>query len=79
VFTTSDCSYSCLDARFYDDETLTVVLQSVEDDENKMRILTQLPLNSAMSWDEEFTWDLTLRYSTLVDFLQSVTFHSVEL
>ncbi|KAK7133158.1 hypothetical protein R3I94_015143 [Phoxinus phoxinus] len=59
--TSTDCSYSCLDARFYDDETLTVVLQSVEDDENKMRILTQLPLNSALSWDEEFTWDLTLR------------------
>lgn len=56
-----------------------MVLQSVEDDENKMRILTQLPLNSAMSWDEEFTWDLTLRYSTLVDLHQSVTFHSVEL
>uniref|UniRef100_A0A9J8CNG8 Anaphase-promoting complex subunit 4 n=2 Tax=Cyprinus carpio TaxID=7962 RepID=A0A9J8CNG8_CYPCA len=54
-------SYSCLDARFYDDETLTVVLRSLEDDENKMRILTQLHLNSAVSWDEEFTWDLTLR------------------
>ncbi|XDV42067.1 hypothetical protein PO909_010812 [Leuciscus waleckii] len=59
--TSTDCSYNCLDARFYDDETLTVVLQSVEDGENKMHILTQLPLNSAMSWDEEFTWDLTLR------------------
>ncbi|XP_051732171.1 anaphase-promoting complex subunit 4 isoform X1 [Ctenopharyngodon idella] len=59
--TSTDCSYSCLDARFYDDETLTVVLRSVEDDENKMRILAQLPLNSVMSWDEEFTWDLTLR------------------
>lgn len=68
----SDSSYSCLDARFYDDETLTVVLRSVEDDENKMRILAQLPLNSVMSWDEEFTWDLTLRYSTLVDFHQSL-------
>uniref|UniRef100_A0A672MN63 Anaphase-promoting complex subunit 4 n=1 Tax=Sinocyclocheilus grahami TaxID=75366 RepID=A0A672MN63_SINGR len=58
-------SYSCLDARFYDNETLTVVLRSLEDDENKMRVLAQLHLNSALSWDEEFTWDLTLRYSTL--------------
>uniref|UniRef100_A0A673H405 Anaphase-promoting complex subunit 4 n=1 Tax=Sinocyclocheilus rhinocerous TaxID=307959 RepID=A0A673H405_9TELE len=57
----SDSSYSCLDARFYDNETLTVVLRSLEDDENKMRVLAQLHLNSALSWDEEFTWDLTLR------------------
>lgn len=63
----TDSSYSCLDARFYDNETLTVVLRSLEDDENKMRVLAQLHLNSALSWDEEFTWDLTLRYSTLVD------------
>lgn len=56
-----DCSYSCLDARFYDDEMLTVVLRRLEDDENKMRVLAQLPLNSAMSWDEEFSWDLSLR------------------
>uniref|UniRef100_A0A8C1D4U4 Anaphase-promoting complex subunit 4 n=2 Tax=Cyprinus carpio TaxID=7962 RepID=A0A8C1D4U4_CYPCA len=58
-------SYSCLDARFYDDETLTVVLRSLEDDENKMRILTQLHLNSAVSWDEEFTWDLTFLSANL--------------
>uniref|UniRef100_A0A673H622 Anaphase-promoting complex subunit 4 n=1 Tax=Sinocyclocheilus rhinocerous TaxID=307959 RepID=A0A673H622_9TELE len=57
----ADSSYSCLDARFYDNETLTVVLRSLEDDENKMRVLAQLHLNSALSWDEEFTWDLTLR------------------
>uniref|UniRef100_A0A671NNR9 Anaphase-promoting complex subunit 4 n=1 Tax=Sinocyclocheilus anshuiensis TaxID=1608454 RepID=A0A671NNR9_9TELE len=56
-----DSSYSCLDARFYDDETLTVVLRSREDDENKMRVLAQLHLNSVLSWNEEFTWDLTLR------------------
>uniref|UniRef100_A0A8C1GV86 Anaphase-promoting complex subunit 4 n=1 Tax=Cyprinus carpio TaxID=7962 RepID=A0A8C1GV86_CYPCA len=48
-----DSSYSCLDARFYDDETLTVVLRSREDDENKMRVLAQLHLNSVLSWDEE--------------------------
>ncbi|XP_058613019.1 anaphase-promoting complex subunit 4 isoform X3 [Onychostoma macrolepis] len=57
----ASASYSCLDARFYDDETLTVVLRSLEDDENKMRVLAQLHLHSALSWEEEFTWDLTLR------------------
>ncbi|TRY84207.1 hypothetical protein DNTS_025745, partial [Danionella cerebrum] len=46
-------SYGCLDARFYDDETLTVVLRSLEDDENKMRIIAQLPLTSALTMDEE--------------------------
>ncbi|XP_057209818.1 anaphase-promoting complex subunit 4 isoform X1 [Triplophysa rosa] len=55
-----DSLYSCLDARFYDDETLTVVLRNLEDDENKMRILAQLPLNSALRWEEEFIWDITL-------------------
>uniref|UniRef100_A0A671NVK0 Anaphase-promoting complex subunit 4 n=1 Tax=Sinocyclocheilus anshuiensis TaxID=1608454 RepID=A0A671NVK0_9TELE len=59
-----DSSYSCLDARFYDDETLTVVLRSREDDENKMRVLAQLHLNSVLSWNEEFTWDLTLEQQT---------------
>uniref|UniRef100_A0A672QLI2 Anaphase-promoting complex subunit 4 n=1 Tax=Sinocyclocheilus grahami TaxID=75366 RepID=A0A672QLI2_SINGR len=59
--TSADSCYSCLDARFYDDETLTVVLRSREDDENKMRVLAQLHLNSVLSWNEEFTWDLTLR------------------
>ncbi|XP_051952176.1 anaphase-promoting complex subunit 4-like [Xyrauchen texanus] len=56
-----DSMYGCLDARFYDDETLTVILQSLEDDENKMRVLVQLPLKSALCWEEEFTWDIMLR------------------
>uniref|UniRef100_A0AAR2LMR8 Anaphase-promoting complex subunit 4 n=1 Tax=Pygocentrus nattereri TaxID=42514 RepID=A0AAR2LMR8_PYGNA len=57
-----DRSYSCLDARLYDDETLTVVLQCQEKDENKFRLLAQLPLSSALRCEEEFTWDPTLRY-----------------
>ncbi|XP_017543330.1 anaphase-promoting complex subunit 4 [Pygocentrus nattereri] len=56
-----DRSYSCLDARLYDDETLTVVLQCQEKDENKFRLLAQLPLSSALRCEEEFTWDPTLR------------------
>uniref|UniRef100_A0A3B4BWF6 Anaphase-promoting complex subunit 4 n=1 Tax=Pygocentrus nattereri TaxID=42514 RepID=A0A3B4BWF6_PYGNA len=64
-----DRSYSCLDARLYDDETLTVVLQCQEKDENKFRLLAQLPLSSALRCEEEFTWDPTLRYrlSTVLD------------
>ncbi|KAI4878273.1 hypothetical protein NFI96_011775 [Prochilodus magdalenae] len=56
-----DRSYSCLDARLYDDETLTVVLQCQEEDENKLRLLAQLPLNSALKCEEVFRWDPTLR------------------
>ncbi|CAL1593018.1 unnamed protein product [Knipowitschia caucasica] len=44
--------YSCLDARFYDDEMLTIVLQ-----ESSRCILAQLPLTSALSCDTEFIWE----------------------
>ncbi|KAM6962764.1 anaphase-promoting complex subunit 4 [Aplochiton taeniatus] len=54
----TDCRYSCMDARFYDDETLTVVLQASEE-ENRGRILAQLPFSSAPS--SEFNWDPSLR------------------
>uniref|UniRef100_A0A671WKW9 Anaphase-promoting complex subunit 4 n=1 Tax=Sparus aurata TaxID=8175 RepID=A0A671WKW9_SPAAU len=47
--------YSCLDARFYDDEMLTVVLQGSEE-ENRRRVLAQLPLASALSCETEFNW-----------------------
>ncbi|XP_056621348.1 anaphase-promoting complex subunit 4 isoform X1 [Triplophysa dalaica] len=63
----ADSLYGCLDARFYDDETLTVVLRSLEDDENKMRVLAQLPLNSALRWEEEFIWDITLRLEQQIE------------
>uniref|UniRef100_A0A8C7NEY0 Anaphase-promoting complex subunit 4 n=1 Tax=Oncorhynchus mykiss TaxID=8022 RepID=A0A8C7NEY0_ONCMY len=56
----SDCVYSCQDARFYDDETLTVVLRASEE-ENRGRVLAQLPLGSALSCEEEFNWDPSLR------------------
>uniref|UniRef100_A0A8C8HGX0 Anaphase promoting complex subunit 4 n=1 Tax=Oncorhynchus tshawytscha TaxID=74940 RepID=A0A8C8HGX0_ONCTS len=50
----SDCVYSCQDARFDDDETLT--LQSSEEEEIRGRVLAQLPLGSALSCEEEFHW-----------------------
>lgn len=52
--------YSCLDARFYDDEMLTVVLQGSED-ENRRRVLAQVPLASTLSCETEFNWEPNLR------------------
>ncbi|KAM9435905.1 anaphase-promoting complex subunit 4 isoform 2-T2 [Clarias gariepinus] len=57
----SNRSYSCLDARLYDDETLTVVLQAQEENENRLRLLAQLPLGPALSCGEEFSWDPAFR------------------
>ncbi|NXX60569.1 APC4 protein, partial [Scopus umbretta] len=37
--------YSCLDAHFYDDETVTVVLKESVEQEGKERVLAQLPLS----------------------------------
>lgn len=51
--------FSCLDARFYDDEMLTVVLQRVEED--NWRVLAQLPLASTLSCESEFNWEPNLR------------------
>ncbi|KAL1022571.1 hypothetical protein UPYG_G00029420 [Umbra pygmaea] len=56
-----DRVYSCLDARFYDDETLMVVLQAPEEEETRGRVLAQLPLGSALSCGEEFNWDTSFR------------------
>lgn len=56
----SHCGYSCLDARFYDDEMLTVVLQGAEED-NSRRVLAQLPLASTLSCETEFKWEPNLR------------------
>ncbi|KAJ8280058.1 hypothetical protein COCON_G00071240 [Conger conger] len=53
--------YSCLDARFYDDETLMVVLREAGQEEAGGRVLAQLPLSSALSRAGEFTWDPALR------------------
>ncbi|XP_056134008.1 anaphase-promoting complex subunit 4 isoform X2 [Lampris incognitus] len=57
----TDCGYSCLDARFYDDEMLTAVLQAPEEETNRGHVLAQLPLGSVFSCDIEFTLNPTLR------------------
>ncbi|XP_060885316.1 anaphase-promoting complex subunit 4 [Labrus mixtus] len=55
-----NCVYSYLDARFYDDEMLTVVLQGSEE-QNKRRVLAQLPLASTMNCASEFNWEPNMR------------------
>ncbi|KAG5275695.1 hypothetical protein AALO_G00123510 [Alosa alosa] len=59
--------YRCLDARLYDAETLTVVLQGQEEE----RVLAQLPLSAALRTEEEFTWDTTLRLDQQNDSIPS--------
>lgn len=57
--------YSCLDAHFYDDETVTVVLKESVEQEGKERVLAQLPLSSVYTdedQDKELIWDSTKRY-----------------
>ncbi|RLW08892.1 hypothetical protein DV515_00002889 [Chloebia gouldiae] len=52
--------YSCLDAHFYDDETVTVVLKESVQQEGKERVLAQLPLSSVYTdedQDRKFIWD----------------------
>nr|XP_056711207.1 anaphase-promoting complex subunit 4 [Euleptes europaea] len=52
--------YSCLDAHFYDDETITVILAESAKQEGKERILAQLPLSSVYTKETqelEFTWN----------------------
>uniref|UniRef100_A0A7N9AM44 Anaphase-promoting complex subunit 4 n=1 Tax=Mastacembelus armatus TaxID=205130 RepID=A0A7N9AM44_9TELE len=44
--------YSCLDARFYDDEMLTVLLEG--SGYNSWRVLAQIPLASTLSCETEF-------------------------
>lgn len=44
--------YSCLDARFYEDDVVTLVLRNIAEQEGKDRILALLPLSSVYS-DEE--------------------------
>lgn len=60
-------AYRCLDARLYDAETLTVVLQGQEEE----RVLAQLPLSTALRSEEEFTWDTSLRLDQQNDSIPS--------
>ncbi|XP_028818286.1 anaphase-promoting complex subunit 4 isoform X2 [Denticeps clupeoides] len=52
---------SCLDARLYDAETLTVVLRGQEEEGLREHVLAQLPLSAALASYEEFAWDPSLR------------------
>ncbi|NWU98163.1 APC4 protein, partial [Upupa epops] len=45
--------YSCLDAHFYDDETVTVVLKESVEQEGKERVLAQLPLSSVYTDEDQ--------------------------
>ncbi|CAI5783724.1 anaphase-promoting complex subunit 4 isoform X1 [Podarcis lilfordi] len=56
--------YSCLDAHFYDDETITVILAENSEQEGKERILAQLPLSSVYTEENqglEFSWNSAQR------------------
>ncbi|XP_039397495.1 anaphase-promoting complex subunit 4 [Mauremys reevesii] len=63
----SDTSfYSCVDAHFYDDETITVVLKENAEQEGKERILAQLPLSSVYV-DEDQEREFSLNSSKRLD------------
>uniref|UniRef100_A0A7N8XF77 Anaphase-promoting complex subunit 4 n=1 Tax=Mastacembelus armatus TaxID=205130 RepID=A0A7N8XF77_9TELE len=59
LFWLSHYVYSCLDARFYDDEMLTVLLEG--SGYNSWRVLAQIPLASTLSCETEFNWQSNLR------------------
>uniref|UniRef100_A0A7M4EB70 Anaphase-promoting complex subunit 4 n=1 Tax=Crocodylus porosus TaxID=8502 RepID=A0A7M4EB70_CROPO len=67
--------YSCLDAHFYDDETVTVVLKENAEQEGKERILAQLPLSSVYIENQErkFSWDLSKRLDEQCDDISTRT------
>lgn len=61
-FTSS--TYSCLDAQFYDDETVTVVLKDTVGREGRDRLLVQLPLSSVYNSEDSAEYEFTGAYST---------------
>ena len=73
----SDYVYSCLDARFYDDEILTVVLQESEE-QNGRRLLAQLPIACSVNSDAEFNWEPNVR-CVLLTFFFLILFNYVVL
>uniref|UniRef100_A0A672I372 Anaphase-promoting complex subunit 4 n=1 Tax=Salarias fasciatus TaxID=181472 RepID=A0A672I372_SALFA len=57
----SSLAFEPLDARFYDDETLTVVFEGLREQKSH-RVLAQLPFASILSSSEtKFNWDSNLR------------------
>ncbi|CAD7675817.1 unnamed protein product [Nyctereutes procyonoides] len=60
-------TYSCLDAQFYDDETVTVVLKDTVGREGRDRLLVQLPLSSVYDSEVAAEYQFTGAYSTRLD------------
>ncbi|XP_027454639.1 anaphase-promoting complex subunit 4 isoform X3 [Zalophus californianus] len=60
-------AYSCLDAQFYDDETVTVVLKDTVGREGRDRLLVQLPLASVYNGEDAAEYQFTGAYSTRLD------------
>ncbi|XP_051821862.1 anaphase-promoting complex subunit 4 isoform X1 [Antechinus flavipes] len=69
--------YSCLDAHFYDDETITVVLKENEEQEGKERILAQFPLSLVYTKEDapekEFSGTTTKRLDEQSDLIPTHT------
>ncbi|XP_020956734.1 anaphase-promoting complex subunit 4 isoform X2 [Sus scrofa] len=60
-------TYSCLDAQFYDDETVTVVLKDTVGREGRDRLLVQLPLSGVYNSEDSAEYQFTGTYSTRLD------------
>uniref|UniRef100_A0A8D2I2L1 Anaphase-promoting complex subunit 4 n=1 Tax=Urocitellus parryii TaxID=9999 RepID=A0A8D2I2L1_UROPR len=60
-------TYSCLDAQFYDDETVTVVLKDTIGREGRDRLLVQLPLSLVYNSEDSAEYQFTGTYSTRLD------------
>uniref|UniRef100_G1MIF8 Anaphase-promoting complex subunit 4 n=1 Tax=Ailuropoda melanoleuca TaxID=9646 RepID=G1MIF8_AILME len=60
-------AYSCLDAQFYDDETVTVVLKDTMGREGRDRLLVQLPLSSVYNSEDASEYQFSGAYSTRLD------------
>ncbi|NIG58854.1 anaphase-promoting complex subunit 4-like [Pontoporia blainvillei] len=60
-------TYSCLDAQFYDDETVTVVLKDTVGREGRDRLLVQLPLSLVYNGEDSAEYQFTGSYSTRLD------------
>uniref|UniRef100_A0A8I5ZJP1 Anaphase-promoting complex subunit 4 n=1 Tax=Rattus norvegicus TaxID=10116 RepID=A0A8I5ZJP1_RAT len=60
-------TYSCLDAQFYDDETVTVILKDSMGREGRDRILVQLPLSLVYNSEDSDEYEFTGTCSTRLD------------
>lgn len=63
----SPSTYSCLDAQFYDDETVTLILKDSMGREGRDRILVQLPLSLVYNSEDSDEYQFTGTYSTRLD------------